>query len=169
VSHEARVRLKLNERQKSAENCCDHVRLRGGAFGQMLNRSSHGMLTQIILTRWTEIHIQQRSKLSHLKLQWLTRFIGVTKSRCRRRSLMISTRTSPLVPSLITVYRADNFSTTARPIVPVAPMIITFIMRCLLLCRTSPMFTVHKARSAMTSPAYSDSDKSPPLRRRHLS
>jgi hypothetical protein len=45
----------------------------------MLNRSSHGMLTQIILARWTEIHIQQRSKLSHVKLQWLTRFIGVTK------------------------------------------------------------------------------------------
>jgi hypothetical protein len=161
VSHDARVRLKLSERQKSAENCCDHVRLRGGAFGQMLNRSSHGMLTQIILARWTEIHIQQRSKLSHVKLQWLNRFMGVTKSRCRRRSLMISTRTSPLV------CRADN----SRPWLSRSSSRVDhhhFITRYLF-CRTSPMFTVHKARSAMTSPAYSDSDKSPPLHRRRFS
>ena len=58
-----------------------------------------------------------------------------------------------LVPTLTTSCRSDSYSTTARPIVPVSPITITFIMTCLL-CRTLTVATAHTAPSALLSRAW---------------
>ena len=58
-----------------------------------------------------------------------------------------------LVPTLTTSCRSDSYSTTARPIVPVSPITITFIMT-FLLCRTLTVATAHTAPSALLSRAW---------------
>jgi hypothetical protein len=119
-----RVRLKLNERQESAENCCDHFRVPGGAFGQMLNRSSHSMFAQIIRARLTETYIQQRSELESRETTMAERFIGVTKISMPETVIEdIHPNITAFMPTLITVCRADNsrpwlgrlFSSRRRP------------------------------------------------------